>query len=123
MICRLTWFSRNAIQPDIHFIARPRLEIVKPNGVFGAPDLVVEITSPSSTRRDLEQKLALYARYAVKEYWIVDPEERTADIWTTKETPLDTRRVVAGDEGIMGSAVLPGLVVPLAEVFAGLEKQ
>lgn len=59
----------------------------------------------------------------MKEYWIVDPEERTADIWTTKETPLDTRRVVAGDEGIMGSAVLPGLVVPLAEVFAGLEKQ
>jgi Uma2 family endonuclease len=84
------------------------------------PDLIVEVVSPTGMRRDFEWKLAIYAQYGVREYWIVDPKNRTVDIWTSGESPLDKRRVVAGDGVISESAALPGLIIPLAEVFAGI---
>ena len=111
----------DVVQPDLLFIAAEHMEIVRDRGVFGAPDLVVEILSPSNSWRDLQEKLALYKRYGVREYWIVDVESRTVDVWRSRESALDTRRVVSGD-GTIQSSVLPGLEVPLAEVFAGVER-
>ena len=62
----------NTAQPDLLFIANENAGIIQ-KWVFGAPDLVVEILSPSSIRRDRHDKLEQYARFGVKEYWIVDP--------------------------------------------------
>jgi Uma2 family endonuclease len=59
-------------QPDLVLIHRNRMSIVKKRGIFGAPDLVVEISSEHSLRRDRVRKTKAYAKYGVPEYWIVD---------------------------------------------------
>ena len=69
------------VQPDILFISKERRRIVGEKHVTGAPDLVVEILSPSTAHRDRGVKLDLYARQGVREYWIVDPDEDVVDVW------------------------------------------
>jgi len=63
------------LQPDLLYIAKERRNIVK-DRVEGAPDLVIEILSPGTDRRDRTEKLDLYAKYGVPEYWIVDPSSQ-----------------------------------------------
>ncbi len=59
-------------QPDLTMIHRDRLSIITPKGIEGVPDLVVEVLSPFSAKRDRKQKLFAYAKYCIPEYWIVD---------------------------------------------------
>lgn len=66
--------KRNAFQPDLIFVSRDRLHLIKDKAMHGAPDLVVEIRSPSTCRYDREDKKLVYERNGVKEYWLVDPE-------------------------------------------------
>ena len=75
------------VQPDILFVSRERRGIVGEKQVTGAPDLVVEILSPSTAHRDRGVKLDLYARQGVREYWIVDPDEDVVDVWRFGRTP------------------------------------
>lgn len=65
----------NAVQPDILFIAKANLDIIKKK-VRGVPDLVGEIISPGNTKHDVERKKELYERFGVKEYWIIEPESK-----------------------------------------------
>ena len=60
-------------QPDIALVSQKRIDILTNRGIEGAPDLVIEIISPSSLKRDKIDKLAVYANYNISEYWIVDP--------------------------------------------------
>lgn len=69
----------NVLQPDLMMIHRSRLHIVTDRGVEGAPDLVVEIMSPGSRKRDKVLKMRMYARHGVPEYWIVDAVSRTLE--------------------------------------------
>ena len=66
----------SVVQPDLLFIRRDRLHILTEPNVKGAPDLVVEIISPSSTKTDQEIKRALYEKYGVPHYWMFEPVER-----------------------------------------------
>lgn len=70
--------ERNVCQPDILFISKGNLHLVAADGLHGAPDLIIEILSPSSVRYDLEIKRGVYERHGVKEYWVVDPATRIA---------------------------------------------
>ncbi len=70
--------KKNAFQPDILFLSKERLNLIKGNGLHGAPDLIIEILSPSTAKYDLEEKKDVYERYGVKEYWIVDPSTKSA---------------------------------------------
>ena len=119
--CDVVLSEKDVVQPDLLFVAEARKSIVKGRGIFGAPDLVVEILSPATRQRDTTEKYDLYARYGVREYWVIDPGNRTVDLWTSAERPLDRRVVVAGGSEA-GSEVLPGLAVRLAEIFAGVEE-
>jgi len=65
--------DENVVQPDIMFISKGRSKIIGEKNLLGAPDLVVEILSESTAYRDLIQKKKLYAKFGVKEYWIVVP--------------------------------------------------
>ena len=69
------------VQPDILFVSNERRGIITEKAVKGAPDLVVEILSPSTAHRDRGIKLDLYARRGVHEYWIADPVRDVVDVW------------------------------------------
>ena len=69
--------SITVVQPDIVFVETARRSIMSERGIEGAPTLVVEVISPSTGAIDRRRKLQLYARYAVPNYWIVDPPART----------------------------------------------
>lgn len=70
------------LEPDIVFVREERSDLLSDRGVEGPPDLVVEITSPSTADRDRGLKLERYRHFAVAEYWIVDPAERSIEIWS-----------------------------------------
>ncbi len=69
------------VQPDLLFVSHERRAIIGEKQVTGAPDLIVEILSPSTAHRDRGIKLDLYARCGVRQYWIVDPVEDVVDVW------------------------------------------
>jgi len=102
------------LQPDVLFVATERLAIIR-DQVWGAPDLVVEVISPGSERRDRTQKLEWYRQYGVRECWLVDPRQ---DVVTVIDMTgaLPAERRAAGDNPIQ-SSVLPGLEAPAAAVF------
>lgn len=69
--------KKNLVQPDLLFILKENAHIVRGH-VHGSPDLIIEILSPSNKRRDLITKKRLYEKFAVKEYWIIDPDTNAA---------------------------------------------
>ena len=71
----------NVVQPDLLFISNERAQIITPDNIQGAPDLVVEILSPATAERDRSVKFELYAEHGVHEYWIVDPDARTITVF------------------------------------------
>ncbi len=109
--------EEDVVQPDILFVSAERSEIITPDNIRGAPDLVVEILSPSTANRDRQEKSDLYARYGVGEYWIVDPEEesvRVFELGSQGYRPVDTYTT-----GKAHSAVVEGFAVELSRIFAG----
>lgn len=105
-------------QPDIIFIARERLKIIERERINGAPDLVVEILSPATAYYDLRKKFKVYERCGVKEYWIVDPEEKSVEIYLLQDGKFRLDQQAAG-EGSVASRVLEGFTVTLASIFEG----
>ena len=71
------------IVPDVMIVCDP--EKIEEDGIHGAPDLVVEILSPSTEKRDKIDKLRLYEKHGVKEYWIVDPKNFSVDVYLLQE--------------------------------------
>jgi Uma2 family endonuclease len=109
--------AENTVQPDLVFVARRNLGIIQPRAIFGTPDLLVEVVSPSSVRRDRNQKMKLYARFGVKEYWISDAANRSLDVFTLKEGLFELHSA-AKEKGQVSSLVLTGLKFDLAEISA-----
>ncbi len=70
--------NKNVFQPDIFFIAREKLNIIKKRGIFGVPNLIIEILS-EDRNYDLKKKKLVYEQCNVKEYWVVDPETKWAE--------------------------------------------
>jgi Uma2 family endonuclease len=104
----------DVVQPDIVFIAKEHSGRITQKNIQGAPDLVIEILSPSTAAVDRGAKLALYERAEVSEYWLVDPAAKVIEI-RELESP---RRVRIYKEGqSFESRLLTGLMVRLADVF------
>jgi len=79
--CDVFLSETDTVQPDVLYISRERSAIMTETKIQGAPDLVVEVLSPSTRRRDEILKRDLYERFGVVEYWIVDPELETVKVW------------------------------------------
>lgn len=73
--------EETVVEPDILFVAKDRLHIIDEQKVNGAPDVVIEITSPTTEQRDRGFKFKRYAQEGVKEYWIVDPAKKTVEVY------------------------------------------
>ncbi len=75
----------DVVQPDVIFVSRERSHIVTRENIQGAPDLLIEVLSPSTAHRDRTFKRALYARHGVREFWIVDTDTRTIEVLRLEE--------------------------------------
>ena len=106
----------NVVQPDILFISNERADIITPDNVQGAPDLVVEILSPATAERDRTVKLDLYATHGVKEYWIVDPDAKTVTVLLRGEGSFEVGGIY-GEGETLRSPTLAGFTFDLDAIF------
>lgn len=102
------------VQPDIMFIAQARLDIVQEKFIAGPPDLVVEILSPSNWLDDRQDKYEVYEASGVREYWIVNPDNCTVEVFVLREGHyVQVDRYTPGD--VVYSDVLQGFEVAVAD--------
>jgi Uma2 family endonuclease len=109
----------DVVEPDLLYVSAARAhEVLEPKHLIGAPELVVEITSPGTRRQDEGSKHRLYERTGVMEYWIVDPDSATVRVWRSTGgrfgAPIDLSRA-AGD--VLRTPLLGGLELPLDRIF------
>jgi Uma2 family endonuclease len=107
--------DEDVVEPDIVVVCNPNR--IQEDGVHGPPDVVVEILSSSTRKRDMDTKFHLYESYGVPEYWIVSAHERTISVYVRDDTGtyrLDA--AYAGDE-VVRSRQIAGLVVDVHTVF------
>ena len=109
----------NAVQPDIIVIRSDRLQIYDENPIREAPDVVIEILSPSTRRYDEVEKLAVYARFGVPEVWLADPEGRTLRMLRWEDGAYT---VVEPSAGRLTSPTVPGLTIDSAALFTGIRR-
>lgn len=103
------------VQPDLLFVAKSRLAIVEDALVRGAPDLVIEILSPSTRELDRLKKARVYQDHGVAGYWIVDPETTSIGDWGLVDGAFVLRANVT--EGAFAPEAFPGLQIDLARLF------
>jgi len=108
--------DREVVEPDIVFVSQARRAMIRPKEIQGDPDLVVEILSPGTEERDRGYKKALYGRYGVREYWLVDPDQGRVEVYRHRQGELMlTHTLQAGDP--LTSPLLADVPIDLDEVF------
>lgn len=108
--------DEDVVQPDILFISKQRRHIIKKAYIKGAPDLVVEILSETTKKLDLHVKRTLYAKYGVKEYWIVDPDKKKVEILHLGKRGYERGEIYKRGETLT-SSVLTGLRISVSDIF------
>ncbi len=103
------------VQPDLTVICD--LQKLTKKGCFGAPDFVVEILSPYTSRKDLDEKFHLYESSGVLEYWVVDPGFGSIQAFMISEDGCYGDGELFVREGALKSKVLDGLVIKLSDLF------
>jgi Uma2 family endonuclease len=88
--------STSVLQPDLLFVSKARQHIITDRAVEGAPDLVIEILSPTTSRTDRVTKAQIYARHSIPAYWIVDPEQEVIEVYLLE---VDGYRLAATLQG------------------------
>ncbi len=109
--------EENAPQPGLIFLGREKMNLLDPEwGIRGAPDMVVEIVSPSSYKRDHLEKKQLYAQYGVTEYWIVDTSYHSIEVYTLQEGTYQLHAFgISGEQ--VSSTVIKGLSIEVDSIF------
>jgi Uma2 family endonuclease len=106
----------NGTQPDIVFISNARRHLVHPYYMDAAPDMVVEILSPTTRNLDRGKKMALYAKHGILEYWQIDPEEQAAEFfWNDNGSWMP---MPVSDDGVFHLQAVPGFWLKLEWLFA-----
>lgn len=108
---------RNVLQPDIVVVLKENRGVITSSHIVGAPDLVIEIASPSTANFDRRKKLDAYARAGVPEYWIADPYAKTIEILKLHQGEYVSIGVLSGQQTIP-EGVLPALDVAVERFFA-----
>lgn len=111
------YFSNtNLAQPDLIFISNKNSKIIQRAKIKGAPDLILEVVSRGTEKRDRTIKRKMYAQFGVREYWLAKAETATVDILRLQDGKL-VPVAHLGKSDALTSPLLPGLKVPLAEIF------
>jgi len=106
------------VQPDLLFISNASMKILTEKNVQGAPDLVIEVLSDSTRKRDEGIKLERYELLGVQEYWVVDPKRNEARIYRRSGERLQqVAELTAAMRDLLTSPFFPGLEIPLFEIF------
>ncbi len=108
--------EHNVVQPDLLCVLREKLEIIRKANIQGAPDLVVEILSPSTEEWDRVTKRQVYAKFGVRELWFVDPAGRSVEVACLTVGDLRTVQTFAAG-ATLTTPLLPGFVVDIDELF------
>jgi Uma2 family endonuclease len=110
----------DVVVPDLVYVSSARLsEVITTAHVRGVPDLIVEIGSPSTRKRDETIKRRLYERAGVAEYWVVDPELDEIKVYRLADGRFVRGAVLSLEQGdVLVSPLFPGFELPLAEIFA-----
>lgn len=106
----------NVVQPDISVICDSMK--LDDKGCKGSPDLIIEIVSPSTLKRDLKEKFYLYERAGVREYWIVYPEEKTIVLYRLNESLKYGRPEIYSEEDKIKVGIFESLEINLNDIFA-----
>ncbi len=112
--CDVVLSPTDIVQPDLLFVAAGRGSIIGEKFISAAPDLVVEVLSPSTEDRDRTLKTKLYARFGVRELWLADPETKRIEVLINSGDGF-RREAIFGVGTVLRSALLPGLEIPIAE--------
>ncbi len=106
----------NVVQPDILFISKENSSIITEKNIAGAPDLIIEIISPSSAYYDLLEKKELYATHGVKEYWIVEPKKQWIEVYINQNGKFELDQRVE-QTGIVRSIIVKNWTLNLDKAF------
>ncbi len=114
--CDVIFSNINVFQPDILFVSEENSAILTDIHIKGAPDLIVEILSPTTEKTDRIYKKRIYEKFGVKEYWIVDPEEQNVEIYVLKRKKLQLFHLADSDHSIR-SHLFQDLEIELQSIF------
>ena len=106
----------DVVQPDLLFVSNERGHIITPSNIQGAPDLVVEILSPSTAERDRTFKRTLYAKHGVNEYWMVDTTAKDVTVLLLGEHGYEVVDIY-GEEETLTSPTLQGFALSVSDLF------
>lgn len=110
--------DEDVVEPDVLYVSTQRHDILTEQWVRGAPDLVVEVGSPSTRRRDERDKLRLYERFGVLEYWLADPDLDALKVYRRVEGRLvRVAEPSLDNQDTLTTPLLPGLQVSLSKIF------
>lgn len=111
--------DQHVVEPDVFWVSadNTRCQVVDGRYWHGAPDLVIEVISPSTSRHDRDVKFRLYERHGVREYWIVEPEAAFIEVYRLNEGAFE-RSGVFGKGETLTSPTLNGAAIPMDAVFA-----
>ncbi len=105
------------VQPDVLVVLHEQAHIITPRGIMGAPNLVVEIASPSTATHDRGRKMEAYSRAGVSEYWLADPFAHTVELLVLESGMYRSRGVFQG-QAILPSTVIPNLPIRVEQFFS-----
>ncbi len=112
----IVFSDHDVLQPDIVYFSPDRAHLVDIDRVIRhAPDLCVEVLSPSTAATDRGRKMQMFARYGVREYWIVDPAAESIEVYELEPGGYALRVTVS--DGDVSPTVLPGLTFPIGSLF------
>ena len=108
--------EETVLQPDLIFVSNACAEIIQENWIEGAPDLAVEVLSPSTAGHDRATKLPIYAEARVTEVWFIDPKAKTVEVLSLQGAKYVVEATYAGHH-VLTSNLFPGWQLPLDNLF------
>jgi Uma2 family endonuclease len=104
---------KNVFQPDVMVLLNDHLDRILEKRIYGAPDMVVEVISPSSKKIDQVLKYEAYQEARIPEYWIIDPKARTIEVFVLENDIYNSLGKFAGEQ-IVPSRIVPDLGLPVS---------